>query len=386
MSSVSERFVFSNKWQHRLGRHIAFWVAWLVFHGLIYGSFWRGGGSENFGPTFTSALVRSLSFSFSEALLFMPVHMFLSYAIIYFLLPRYLFTRKYVKLVLGFALLLIVTAGLSHLTAITLIASFRDFMGLESGRSTLLFGLMAGLRGSNTVAGFATAIKLIKYWYTKNEENQQLERERLSAELKTLRSQLHPHFLFNTLNNLYSLTLQQSPKAPQMVMQLAELLRYILTDCNKPLVNLRMELSMLDHYIALEKNRMGERLEINVDATGPIERYNIAPLLLLPFVENSFKHGARHQLDRVWVTLHMEVVNQTLAFRLINSKSGNVSTGKSTGIGLQNIRKRLELIYPNNHQLKISDTEDAFIVNLVVPLTATKGNPATEVHVTMESV
>lgn len=375
----SEKFVFSNKWRFRLSRHAAFWVAWLIFHGLIYGSFWRGGGSQTFGGTFGEALARSLFISFSEAILFMPVHIFLSYAIIHFLLPRYLFTKKYMKLLGGFVVLLAVTALLSHLTAITLIHSFREAIGVKSGANTLLFGLMAGLRGSNTVAGFATAIKLIKYWYLKTEENQQLEKERLGAELKALRSQLHPHFLFNTLNNLYSLTLQQSPKAPHMVVQLSDLLRYMLTDCNKPLVNLGTEIRMLNHYIELEKSRMDKRLQITMHTKGDIDDYQIAPLLLLPFVENSFKHGVRHGLDPVWVALHADVTDEKLSFRLINSKPDEPEPVKSTGIGLQNIRKRLELIYPGAHQLKISDTENTFIVNLIVPLTRDESRSEKEV-------
>jgi sensor histidine kinase YesM len=372
MRGSSEKFVFSDEWRYRVARHLSFWLAWLVFHGIIYGSFWRGGGSQAFGTTFSEALARSLFISFTEAILFMPAHLFLSYSIIYFLFPRYLFSKKYIKLLAGFVLLLFITAILSHLTATTIIKEFRESIGLSFGSNTLLFGLMAGLRGSNTVAGFAAAIKLIKYWYIKTEENQKLEKEKLNAELQALRTQLHPHFLFNTLNNLYSLTLHQSSKAPQMVIRLSELLRYILTDCNQPLVSLKTELDMLTNYIELEKSRLGDRLHVDVHTKGDVSGYQIAPLLLLPFLENSFKHGVRDQIEPVWVSLHLEVEEGKLTLRLINTKSSlDTSPMKSTGIGLQNIQKRLQLIYPKQHQLKITDTEESFIVNLAVPLELT---------------
>ena len=374
MQSRWENFVFSKNWNWRLARHFSFWLAWLIFHGVIYGSFWRGGGDYTIHRTFGEAMLRAFYVSFTEALIFMPVHLFLSYSIIYFLIPRYLFTKKYFKMVLGFVALLIMTALLSHLTAITAIRAFRQSVGLAGGANPLLFGLMAGLRGSNTVAGFATAIKLIKYWYLKNEDNQQLAQEKLQAELQALRGQLQPHFLFNTLNSLYSLTLHQSPQAPQMVERLSELLRYILTECNKPLVLLQAELSLLKSYIELEKIRFGDRLNIAIDQRGDVEGYSVAPLMLLPFVENCFKHGVRNQLEPVWITLHIEVHEEKLFFKLVNGKQlGHAAPETSTGIGLSNIRKRLELIYPNRHQLKITDAEDTFIVNLTVPLEKNAG-------------
>lgn len=319
--------------------------------------------------SFGEAMFRAFYVSFTEALIFMPVHMFLGYAIIYFLIPRYLFTKRYFKMVLGFMALLIVTALLSHLTAITAITAFRQSVGMAGTTNSLLFGLMAGLRGSNTVAGFAVTIKLIKYWYLKNEDNQRLAQEKLQAELQALRGQLQPHFLFNTLNSLYSLTLHQSPQAPHMVERLSELLRYILTECNKPLVPLQAELSLLKSYIELEKIRFGDRLNIAIDQRGDVEGYAIAPLMLLPFLENCFKHGVRNQLEPVWITVHQEVRQGKLFFKLVNGKQiGNVSSETSTGIGLSNLRKRLELLYPGKHQLRITDAEDTFIVSLMVPL------------------
>jgi sensor histidine kinase YesM len=270
--------------------------------------------------------------------------------------------------VVGLLFFLILTALFSHLISITLISEFRRVAGVGGHTNPLLFGLMAGLRGSNTVAGFAAAIKLIKFWYLKNEESQKLEKEKIQAELLALRNQLHPHFLFNTLNSLYSLTLQQSKQAPNAVERLSDLLRYILTESNKSVVPLKAELSLLRSYIELEKIRIGERLQISFVQQGNIEAFEIAPLLLLPFVENAFKHGVRNQLDPVWITLRAEMEEETFLFQIVNGKSENSDPITSTGIGLQNIQKRLELLYADRFQLKLTDEGDLFIVTLKVEL------------------
>ncbi len=364
-----ESFVFSNEWGPRISRHLIFWLAWLLFHGIIYGSFWRGGGAYTFQDSIWNAITRAYYISFTEAFLFMPAHLFLSYGIIYFLFPRYLFQRKYFQLIAGFAVLLLLTASFSHVLSITVIREFRQSLNIPNGVNTFLFGLMAGLRGSNTVAGFAAAIKLMKVWYQKNEEAQKLEKAKLRAELESLRNQLHPHFLFNTLNSLYSLTLHQSKQAPQMVVRLSELLRYILTDCNQPAVPLKTEIALLTNYIELEKIRVGDRLDVSIRVPADTEQYQIAPLLLLPFIENSFKHGVRDQSDAVWISMFLDVRDDHLHFQLVNGKSQHPNTlMQSTGIGLQNVQKRLELLYPNQYKLRLTETDDTFIVNLIVPL------------------
>lgn len=373
--SAAEKFVFSNQWQQRLLRHTAFWLMWLIFHGVIYGSYWR-----NLPPSPQSSLVevvaRSLAISFSEALMFMPTHFFLSYSIIYFLIPRYLFKRQYAKLLVGFIVLLVLAACLSHLTAITLIKGYRTSIGLPNGTNTILFGLMAGLRGSNTVAGFAAAIKLIKYWYLKNEENQQLEKEKLQAELQSLRNQLHPHFLFNTLNSLYSLTLQNSSKAPQMIVRLSELLRYVLTESRKTSVELARELGLINNYVELEKIRFGERLNVTIHVEGSIEDVQVTPLLLLPFLENSFKHGIRSRVDDAWISIYITVTEGELLFKMVNSKSkGETLMLPSTGIGLQNIRRRLQLLYPRQHELRVTEGGDTYVVTLRIQIRNAKKIP-----------
>ena len=338
-------------------RHAAFWLAWYLFHAIIYGGCWRGGAESSF---YISAV---------EAAIFMPVHMFLSYSIIYFLFPRFLFKGRYIQTIIGFAILLIVTAMLSHFFSRTFIVYFRQQMGIFFPVNTLLHGMMAGLRGSNTVAGFAAAITLTKHWYFRKTENERLEKEKLRAELELLKGQLHPHFLFNTLNNLYSLVIQKSGDAPEVVLKLSELLRYMLTESSKHKISLEQELSIVKNYMALERIRFGERLDLSVHVNGDFKNKNIAPLLLLPFVENAFKHGANEMLEQPWVSLDIEVRNNLLQFKMINGKMPHgTGTTFSPGIGLQNVRRRLEMLYMGRYDLRTREEDESFVVNLNLDL------------------
>jgi LytS/YehU family sensor histidine kinase len=248
-------------------------------------------------------------------------------------------------------------------------------MDVYTPHTSFYFGLMAGLRGGIQTGGFAATIKLLKYFYFKQRDNQLFQQEKLKAELQLLKSQVHPHFLFNTLNNLYSLTLTKSEQAPEIVVKLSGLLRYMLYECNTPRVPLMKEISMLHSYIELEKLRYGAHLDISVSIRGDLEHKQIAPLLLLPFIENSFKHGASELLDQAWISLDISVKENSLRFKLINSKPADSlpfdkQNNHSAGIGLSNVKKRLALIYPGLHELKTTTEEDTFIVNLSLTLEA----------------
>jgi LytS/YehU family sensor histidine kinase len=263
----------------------------------------------------------------------------------------------------------LLSAAVSYAITICIVTPFRESMGLVTPHSNFYYGLMSGLRGGLQTGGFAATIKLMKHFYFKQRDNQQLLQEKLTAELQLLKSQVHPHFLFNTLNNLYSLTLTKSDQAPEIVMKLSGLLRYMLYECNTQKVPLLKELSMLNDYIELEKLRYGPRLDMSVSIRGELENKQIAPLLLLPFVENSFKHGASEMLDQAWINLDIAVKADTLKLKLVNSKPDSSlpltqKNSHSAGIGLMNVKKRLALIYPGLHELKLTGEEDTFIVNL----------------------
>lgn len=194
-------------------------------------------------------------------------------------------------------------------------------------------------------------------------------RETAYVEFQLLKAQVHPHFLFNTLNNIYSFALNKSPKAGQLLSQLSALMRYMIDDCETNLISLSKELSMLNDYIGLEKVRYGDRLDIQVDIRGDSGHLQVAPLLMIPFVENCFKHGASQVLDKPWIKLDILAHDNKLDFTLRNSRPPSAaSTNGKNGIGLSNIKKRLELLYHSHYKLDIYDAPDTFFVHMQVPL------------------
>ncbi len=222
------------------------------------------------------------------------------------------------------------------------------------------------------ITGVAVSIKLLKKWYLENDRNQKIEKEKLGMELEMLKAQVHPHFLFNTLNNLYSLTLTKSDAAPIVVTHLSGLLRYMLYECNEKEVPLNNEIAVLKKYVELEKLRYGNRLDVSFSCTGQTTGLMIAPLLLLPFVENSFKHGVSEQLDQCWINIHLHAEGGQVIFQLSNSCSYDKQPHTDGGIGLQNIQKRLDLIYTGNYHLNITEQEEMYAVKLTMQLGASQ--------------
>ena len=357
-------FIFSDRWEYRLKRHLIFWGCWWLFSGFLYS---YAGGIINF------AFLRRLSVSFIESFAFLVPHIFLAYSLMYFVVPKLLLKAKYANTIAAVVILFFLTGCISAVISIYLLHPLRIllFNTANLPRFTYEFGfhmgLMAGLRGGITIGGIATAIKLMKYWYGKEQRNLQLQKENIASQLQVLKAQVHPHFLFNTLNNIYSGTQVTSPKAAEMIAGLSELLRYMLYECNQPLVSLSRELKMLEQYILLEKNRYGNNLDINLKLPEHTNKLLVAPLILLPFVENCFKHGTSKMLEQPWISLYISIEGEWLKMKLLNGKI-NEENPVSPGIGLTNVIKRLELLYPQKHELLINNEEEVYIVNLKLAL------------------
>lgn len=295
----------------------------------------------------------------------MPLHILLSYGIMYFILPKFIFKNRYALGILMMLTLMAITAALSPLISKWIIAPLWKYEPPHI-KDKYFYGFMAGLRGSTTIAGFATALKLIKQRYLKKEESSQLEKEKLKAELQVLKGQLHPHFMFNTLNSLYALSLKHSDQTPAVILKLSEFMRYMITDCNDTVIPLKKEVQMLLNYVELERSRFGERLDISLNIEGDVEDQKIIPLLFLPFLENSFKYGTHEMLEQAWISLDLITQKNILKFKIINGRASRTENG--SGIGLQNVRKRLEMLYPSAHELRISENPDTFVVTLTVQL------------------
>jgi hypothetical protein len=363
-----QAFIFSNKLKYRLARHILFWTSWWLFCSILY-SFVP---VEQHLPYFTRLVL-----STAEAVVFLPIHMFVAYSMMYLIVPYLLITGHYVYSIIAVAFLFLATGVLNaflsphvgELRNLILGPFFQNPLPKRYAPNSFLYSIMAGLRGGVTVGGLAAAIKLMKYWYIKEQRNLQLQKENAEAQLQLLRAQIHPHFLFNTMNNIYSFTQTTSPVAAKLISGLSDMLRYMLYEGDKANVPLVKELTMLRDYIMLEQVRYGNKLDVHVDITRSTGELYIAPLILLPLVENCFKHGASNIIDQPWINLHIALDDDYMIMKLVNGKAvGYETKNRVPGIGLQNVQRRLALLYPNKHALKITNEEDVFIVDLKIQL------------------
>lgn len=214
---------------------------------------------------------------------------------------------------------------------------------------------------------YSLLLRLTIGWFETQKQKTELMLEKKSGELALLRSQINPHFLFNTLNNIYSLVYKKSDDAPEAVMKLSSIMRYMLFDATTDHVLLEKEIEYLKSFIELEKLRVRHRDFVELEITGNTDEHTIAPMLLIPFVENAFKHGSR-QVAGAGIRVRLEVTPTEIRFTVVNHirKSESVVKDKVGGIGLQNIRRRLNLLYPGKHTLNIRTDEEFYTVDLTI--------------------
>jgi len=218
-----------------------------------------------------------------------------------------------------------------------------------------------------------TLLKLSKSWFLVNRlQNQLLEtdKQRVQAELKALKAQVNPHFFFNTLNSIYSMSLDKDERLPGTVLQLSGLMRYFLYESREDLVPLSKEIHVLKDYIALQKIRSDEKLEITTEMEEHPGERRIAPLLLITFVENAFKHGAKGSTGNAFIKIKLTAAQNTVNFRVENNKGvvDQASKDDYGGLGLDNVKRRLELIYPQRHKLTVENSDQTFLVHLQLQL------------------
>ena len=337
----------------RILYHILFWIGVYLFYSLTYGSY-----SENYYEEFLSNLY------------VLPVRIAGTYVFIYYLLPCFLFEKKYISFVV-LALLHAILFG------VTLWIVYWLFVYCPGGiyeADYPLFYLpkIFNLIISNyEIPAVAAVIMITRRWYADQQVTRELEKEKLEAELKYLKSQINPHFLFNTLNNLYSLTLKKSEKAPDVVLKLSEMLDYMLYQSNENEVRLIEEIDFIKAKLELEKIRYGRRLKLKTEIMGDPDNKYIAPLLLLPFIENCFKHGASKDEQNPFITISIEITDNCLLLNVINSYSERSEDDSAEGIGLQNVRRRLEIQYKDRYGLNISKHDNLYEVRFRLNWTKT---------------
>jgi two-component system LytT family sensor kinase len=202
-------------------------------------------------------------------------------------------------------------------------------------------------------------------WYRTQHLQQSLEKEKSAAELAFLRSQLNPHFLFNTINDIYSLTYQKSEQAPEALLKLAELLRYMLRESNEDFMPLSAEVQYLENLVELQRISAKGKAYVIFDIDGLVSTQKLASLLLVSFVENAFKHGVLNDTANP-VHIRLSGGHKSVEFSVHNRKNNNSQKDQTGGIGLNNVRRRLELLYPRKHRLQIDETHEFYTVNLVL--------------------
>jgi hypothetical protein len=212
---------------------------------------------------------------------------------------------------------------------------------------------------------FVGMLRFAVDWFEFESRKKEVENERLTAELNFLKAQINPHFLFNTLNNLYYLAYTKSENTTEVVAKLSQMMRYMIYDSNHPRVLLSKELEYMENYISLERLRLNNQIPISLKVEGTTEDVWIAPLIFITFLENAFKHGVSNNNPNAWVTAEINIHGKECIYTVANSKPpvNSINTEKS-GIGLQNVQRRLELSYPAQFDINISDLPDSYSVQL----------------------
>lgn len=329
------------------------WVLHAIFWMIVFGMMLIAGPNNQISVLEVVRKVINLAF-----------YMLVVYINLGYLIPKYLSQKNFLTYCL---LLVAMVAVFTPIKVLLLYITYDDvnpqeFLIMNQQYIFLLLFL---------IAGGSTVIKIISDWQRHQRDRKDLETQRMQSEIRFLKSQINPHFLFNTLNSLYALTLKKSDKAPEIVIKLSEMMRYMLYECNERRVPLIKEVNYIQNYLDLEKLRQAGNAEITLRVEGQITDQTIAPLIFIPFLENSFKHGINHQLGDGYVHVIMKVLENKLLLRILNSKPNHKpvpSEKPSGGIGLANVRRRLNLLYPNQYRLDISDSAKEHTVELSLDL------------------
>ncbi|MEZ4960134.1 MAG: histidine kinase [Saprospiraceae bacterium] len=346
----------------RILLHIGFWIAYALYDGYLCVPL-SGTSFEHL------SMGERLLLGYQAELVLLAVKIPAAYLVLNYLLPRSFQNRKFLRFGLQVAVLTaLVSLALYNLWHKAIYPHiFKIEPPAQAANNWIAaFRLLWSSFEILMLLSVASAIKLFRMRLQTAQREKQLIEEKLQSELSFLRAQTNPHFLFNTLNNLYHLARKKAETTPDAILKLSGMLRFMLYECATPRIQLSQEIQVIGDYLELERLRYGDRLKVafrqEVDDAGQ----PIAPLLLLPLVENAFKHGAAESTGQPLVSIFLELKKARLHFKVENSKEP-ATTDTKEGIGLKNIRRQLELLYPE-HQLLVEDNEDRFSVILNINL------------------
>lgn len=332
--------------------HLSFWCVYLSF--FVYQITSRRRGEADFSEALFAGLF-NMAFNMAAA--------YLNYFIF---LPRFLEQKKVGKYLLEFlvpfAAIMFIRVHLQRYIIDGYTYKFEYFYSSA-------FVVQAGAV-SLFIVIFVAMLRFAKDWFEFEARKKEIENERLTAELTFLKAQINPHFLFNTLNNLYYLAYSKSENTTEVIAKLSQMMRYMIYESNHSRVLLSREIEYMQNYISLERLRLNNQIPIKFEVDGNIEDVWITPLIFITFLENAFKHGVTNNNPGAWVNVSIRLENKTCIYRVENSKIVNAQTdnGGKSGIGLQNVKRRLELSYPGHYQLDVDDKADSYSVELNLTL------------------
>lgn len=333
------------------GVHLLFWSSVFLFYLYVFG---YNSTQVKFNLVFSSFL--------------MPITMASCYAVVYYLIPRYLILKRYRSFLLYSVYTFVLTAFSVVVSVFYALIFILDLKMIELPVARSLPFILITVY---LVIFLGSGIALLRHYYHSNSRNDKLKNKVLETqlklkeqELKYLKMQIHPHFLFNTLNTLYGFAMTQAAETPDMILRLSNLLDYLLYQVDKPLVSLTSEIAHISDYIGLEKIRFSDSLDLDFSTEGISEELQVAPMLFIPFIENGFKHG-RVNKEKLQINIRFQEQAGKVLFMMTNSTK-LLEEESNPGIGLQNIEKRLQMIYPDRHKLTVIREACEFKVELMI--------------------
>lgn len=331
--------------------HIFFWLSYFTFNVIRWGSYF-----DDYWYSLKSNLVE------------FPLHILIVYFNVYYLIPKFILTKKFKRyiffLLVSLGFLYCIRTGLNFLLVTKSI-----WPEAEGSQEAFTFNhIVAVILGELYVVALASAIKLTFDWVYERKRADSLQKIQLKTELNFLKSQIQPHFFFNTLNNLYALTLEKSSTASTVVLKLSDIMQYVLYEVNEPLILLYDEINYIQNYLDLEELRFGDKVQAKINIEGDIDEINVPPLLFLPFIENCYKHCAKDS-NEIHIDIAFEVLkNKMLKFKVANTFDHLNEFDKKHGIGIENVKRRLELLFNNKFSLKTRIKKQRYLVTLKIPV------------------
>jgi len=335
--------------------HLLFWLVYIGYQVITSG--WEDNDQLSF----------TMNFQFIGTI---PVSIALTYINLYLLMPLYYYPQKYKLYALSFVILFLSGGLLTRFIVHQFVLPWEQLHNPSRYRQEVKhfwipIRIIRNSIGVFPIVLITMLIELIRNAYQQEKNLRELEKEKFSAEMGLLKSQINPHFFFNTLNSLYALTLKGSEQASNVVLRLSNLMHYMLYEASAAKVLLKDEIGHLENYIGIEQMRFADRLELSFQYSGDITGKTIAPLLLLPFVENAFKHGLAD--DAGWVTITLKVIDHQLFLKVDNSYTINTQI-KGHGLGLKNVKRRLDLTYPGQYELQLTQNDQVYEADLKLNL------------------